>query len=225
MAIKKEKWGYRLSLVVIPHLYTLMCRILFATCRFTHNGKEYFHGETAPPQLIVTLWHYSIFYTIQLYKKRKWTAMVSASKDGEYVARTLETIGFETARGSTGKRGVGALKGMLTSIKKGKSAAIVADGSQGPALIAQGGAALLASRSGLPMVPIVWAADRYIAFRSWDRTVLPKPFSKISVWYGKPIYVPKGCKTDELEEYREKLDSVMNDLYNKAWGTFGITKH
>ncbi len=127
--------------------------------------------------------------------------MVSASRDGEYLARLAEQFGFETVRGSRNKKGVQGLKAMLRAVQNGNSAAIVADGSQGPPKIVQAGAILLAARTGAPIIPMIFAASRYFTINSWDRTIIPKPFSRIDFYYGEPLFVtgkPAAGRSREL---------------------------
>ena len=121
------------------------------------------------------------------------TAMVSASRDGEYLARLAEKFGFATVRGSKNNKSVEGLKAMLRAVRKGSNAAIVADGSQGPPKIVQAGSILLAARTGVPIIPMVYAASSYFTINSWDRTIIPKPFSRIDFYYGEPLFVPANC--------------------------------
>ena len=104
-------------------------------------------------------------------------------------------------------------------------AAIVADGSQGPRRIVQPGAILLAARTGVPIVPMVFAASSYFTIRSWDRTIIPKPFSRIDFYYGEPIFVSAKLKPEEIEEHRLDLEQRLNDIYVKAWGRYEKIEH
>ena len=152
--------------------------------------------------------------------------MISASDDGEYISRILGTMDFETVRGSRSRGGIGALKRMVAAIReRGRNAAIVADGSQGPAMKVQAGAILLASKTGAPVIPLTVGGDRYIAFRSWDRTIIPKPFSKVIIKWGEPLEVPPGLKADGIEEFRLKLEKRLSDDYREIWGRFGKKEH
>ena len=201
--------------------------MLFVTCRVREYGKEYYDElfKKKTP-FIAAFWHYSIFYTMHRIEGRDWVAMVSGSSDAEYVSSLLTRMGLATVRGSRGKGGLRALKEMMAYMGgEGKKAAIVVDGSQGPALKVQAGAILLASRTGAPILPFVWGADRYWAFKSWDRTVLPKPFAKLAVYYGAPLYVPAGVRAADLEAYRLNLEERLVELYSQAWGTFDIEQH
>ena len=225
MSIKK-KAVYKLTLVLAPIVFRMLTSLLFATCRITVEGEERrdrFRQSGLP--FIAAFWHYSIIYIIALSAGHPWVCMVSASKDGEYISSILEKLGYKTVRGSTGGGGVRALKGMVKAMQEGRSAAIVADGSQGPARKAQPGAILLASKTGAPIMPVVWSADRYLIFKSWDRTVLPKPFSRMHLIYGEPMTVPEGISSEQLEQYRRKLETRMNDLYEQCWKRYGKSLH
>lgn len=225
MALKK-RFIYQLTLALAPLVYKVITTLLFATCRVHVHGREIQDGfEKQGKPFVVTFWHYGIIYIIFKGRKLPLVCMVSASKDGEYISRILERLGFRTVRGSKGGGGVGALKGMVRAVKDGFNAAIVADGSQGPVRKVQPGAILLASMTGSPIVPVMWAADKYIAFSSWDRTVLPKPFSRIELMYGEPIYIPKKIGSEELEKYRLEVEKKMNEYYEKMWGLFGKKEH
>lgn len=174
---------------------------------------------------IVTFWHYGVIYIVYQASSLPYVAMVSASKDGEYVSRILEKKGFKTVRGSRNKGAIGALKGLIREVRKGRVAVLVADGSQGPARKAQAGTVLLAGRTGVPVLPLGWAASRYKTFRSWDRTALPLPFSKVVLHYGEAFDVPKGIEDDEIEKYRLKLETALEEIYRKSWGEFGKKEH
>ncbi|MFA7384205.1 MAG: lysophospholipid acyltransferase family protein [Desulfurivibrionaceae bacterium] len=219
---------YRLLLAVVPWLYAGLSRLLFATCRVRVHGAEYLaRCEVQAQPCVAVFWHYSVFPVITLNRGRDrgWGAMVSASDDGEFVARILARQGVVSVRGSRNRRGLSALKGLLALLHQGYNAAIVADGSQGPARVMQAGAILLAGKSGAPILPMAVAADRYWAFRSWDRTLLPKPFARLALWYGEPISVPEKLGGGEIERYRREMENRLNGLYAKAWGEFGKEGH
>ena len=218
---------YRASLALAPALYRAISRLLLASCRQERHGDEHYQKLLATGQpFIVCFWHYSLVQVIHQATDGKWVAMVSASADAEYVSRILNGMGIATVRGSRGKGGLAALKEMMGHIKEhGRKAAIVADGSQGPPLKVQAGVILLASKTGIPILPLIAVADRYWAFHSWDRTVLPKPFSRVALCFAAPMVVPTEIKSRELEEYRLQLEGKMLDLYTKAWGMFGVGDH
>jgi lysophospholipid acyltransferase (LPLAT)-like uncharacterized protein len=216
----------KISLFIVPVLYRLLTSILFATCRVQRYGREYYDDLCRRRQpFIAAFWHYSIFYTMHLIDDRDWVAMVSGSPDAEYVSKLLNRMGLATVRGSRGKGGLRALREMAALMAVGKKAAIVADGSQGPALRVQAGAIYLASKTGALILPFAWGADRYWAFHSWDRAVLPKPFARLALCYGEPMRVPAKLRAADLEAWRLQLEERLRELYDQAWGHFGIDRH
>lgn len=217
---------HRLSLLLLPKLVAWLIRIWFATCRIRVHGVE--HRQTtldAGKTIVASFWHYAMLFVFYQLRRESAVIMVSASRDGEYIARLAEELGFSTARGSRNNKGMQALKDLLKAARKGENTAIVADGSQGPPRIAQPGAILLSSRTGVPVLPMAWSASSYIAIRSWDRTAIPKPFSRVDYLYGEPLWVPPGLKAEGIEEYRLELENRLNELYQRAWRLHGREGH
>lgn len=217
----------RLALALLPPLYKAVSGLLFATCRVREEGRPHYEAlRHSGKPFLAAIWHYSLIYIIYRMAGHEWVAMVSGSKDGEYIARLLHSMGFSTVRGSRHRGGVGALKGMLACVRdEGKNAAIVADGSQGPPRRVQAGVLLLAARSGAPILPVAWAADRTWSFRSWDKMLLPQPFARLHLCYGAPYLVPAGSGSEEMENHRQRLEEQLNALYHQAWGAFGRSGH
>jgi len=215
-----------LLLVVVPWCLAWLMRIWFVTCKVKVHNEEYFNrAYNSEKTAIASFWHYTILYLFFFLRKYPATVMVSASSDGEYIARLARYFDFNTVRGSSNKRGVEALREIMRAVRNGKNAAIVADGSQGPPRVAHSGAVLLASRTGVPLLPMLWSASRYITINSWDKTAVPKPFSRIDFYYGEPIYVPGKLKGAEIEEYRLQLEKSLNTLYVSAWGLYDKLEH
>lgn len=215
----------RILLRIVPRLYVIITSIWFSTCRLKERNFEHMqHAEEHQP-VIACFWHFSILYFFHHLRKFSATVMVSSSRDGEYIARIAVLLGLKTVRGSSNRQGVRALKELLHKVREGSNAGIVADGSQGPALRVQPGMILLAGKTGKPILPMTWSASRYITFNSWDHTVLPLPFCTIYMHYGAPFYVPENLKTQQVEEYRQNLESVLRQLYTQAWHEVGKQSH
>ena len=216
---------YKTSVTLVPRLYVALSSLWFSTCRLEVRGRDNLTKVLRHGAGVVPFWHYSLFYMLYHLRQYPGAAMVSASRDGEYIARVAQLLNFETVRGSSNRFGVRALKGMVDHVKQGKNAGIVADGSQGPPLKAQPGAVLLAAKSGSPIMPIVWAAKRYKVFNSWDRTVIPLPFTEIILQYGELIWIETGLNTETVEQYRQQLETAMNNMYQQLWQEFGREVH
>lgn len=217
---------YRFSLWAVPLFFRLLSFLLFSTCRVELFGYEHYKAfaESRTP-FIVSFWHYGVIYFTHQAENLPYVGMVSPSKDGEYIARILQSKGYIPVRGSRSTGGIGAMKGLIRHIRQGRVGVLVADGSQGPARIVQAGAILLASRTGVPIIPKGWAASNYWTFRSWDKTAIPKPFSRVEIMSGEPLYVPRDADAEKIEEYRLKLEERLNELYEKGWEKFGKKEH
>ncbi len=218
-------FGKRLAYALSPMVFKTAVAGLFASCRIEEQGRHHYDALTAAGSpFVLAFWHYTVFMVVYHLRAEgpRTVAMVSSSDDAEFVSRILQSYGTVTVRGSRNRRGLAAMKEMMALMRGGRAVgAIVADGSQGPALEAQPGAVLLASRLEAPILPVTWAADRYIAFSSWDRTLLPKPGARIVFRYGEPLTVPAGLRSAGLEEYRVLCQQRLRALYNETWAACG----
>jgi lysophospholipid acyltransferase (LPLAT)-like uncharacterized protein len=207
-------------------LASWLIRAWFFTCRTREHGLEAKERAlTAGSPVIAVFWHYSITYLLYHMRSYRAAALVSASRDGDYLARLAGHLGFSAVRGSRNRRGLRALKELMARIEGGEHLAIVADGSQGPPLKAQGGPILLASKSGSPILPMAWSASRYYTFRSWDRLAVPKLFARVDFFFGEPLFVPAGLDAEGIESYRRELEQALLDLYQRAWSRYDKKGH
>ncbi len=223
--MKNRGWLYKLSVTVVPFLISVLLRLWFATCRVSEHGSENRRQAEKGNSVIAVFWHYSLLYVFYHLRKDKAAVLVSASEDGEYIARLAHCLNFDTVRGSSNRRGLLALKELLAYLENGGNAGIVADGSQGPAQVVQAGSILLASKSGAPILPVGWSASRSFTFNSWDHTCIPTPFSRIDFFYGSPVLIPSGLDRQQIEHYRELLEQQLNDLHCNAWALHGKESH
>jgi lysophospholipid acyltransferase (LPLAT)-like uncharacterized protein len=221
-----KKWKRKVLLFLTPWLFKLVVIPLFWTLRKKRLGDVHHQALLSSGKpFIITFWHYGVLCAAFCSGRSPQIAMASASRDGDFIAAILNGMGIETVRGSRSRGGIGALKGLIKGVKRGLCPVLVADGSQGPPRVAQAGGVLLASRTGIPILPMVWAFQHYKVFRSWDRTVFPLPFSPMIEMAGEPLAVPPKLDSDGIEEYRKILEDRLNGLYEQAWGMFGITEH
>ncbi len=209
-------------------VYRLLGGLLFRSCRIRWDGPgavETRQRMAAGRPFVAAFWHYGVILFPWLCRGSRWAAMVSASGDGAYIAHLLESAGVVTVRGSRNRASTRALKSFIGLMEQGYSAAIVADGSQGPARQAQPGAVLLAAHGRCPIIPMNWSASRYWVFNSWDRTILPKPFARIHLCFGEPIHVPERPDRRTLEQYRLHLEESLEACYRQAWSRVGHRQH
>lgn len=218
--------SHRIAIGVVPLVMAWLMRAWFVTCRVTEHGGEHRPRiEASGNPAIALFWHYSLVYVFYYLRRYSAAVLVSASEDGDYIAELARHLDFETVRGSRNRGGLGALRGLIRVMRSGKHAGIVADGSQGPPRILQAGAVMLASQTGAPIVPMAWSASRCLVFSSWDRTAIPLPFSRISFFFGEPLFVPPNLDAEAIEQYRITIEHALNTLYEEAWREQGKEAH
>ncbi len=209
--------GERLKFGLIAQLGARLLRLILSTCRVEvvenpELGRQLFAGDI---RVIGATWHRAAIFFLYYFGPLKPAIMISRSKDGELLARYLRVMGGQPVRGSSSKGGREALNEMAQMLTSGQAtnAATVADGPRGPRYVAKAGMILLAARTGLPLLPLMCSADRAWVFgRSWDRTMIPKPFSRVKVAYGPLMRFPAGIAGQELEQARLALEQEINRL-------------
>ena len=185
--------GQRVKASLIAAIASPLIALLCRTYRWTIVGAEHYDDVVrSGRQPILALWHGRILPGLHYFRHRGVVVITSQNFDGEWIARILHRFGFGTARGSTSRGAVRALVRMRREMAGGKAAAFTVDGPRGPARVVQPGAAFLASATGNPVLPYHIEADRHWTLRSWDRTQIPKPFSRVVLVIGAPISVPSS---------------------------------
>lgn len=196
-------------------LMSLWLRFVYATCskhvEMHENARPYMSGER---QAIFCFWHgRMILNPFKKPPKRNMRVLISHHRDGALITAILKWFGIGTVRGSSRKGGDAAIRELLTAIENGDNISITPDGPKGPAFIAQHGAAYVAQRTQLPLIPVSFGASRAKQFRSWDKFLLPTPFAKIVYVIGTPIHVSEN---DVVETASTTLSDMMNDVMREA---------
>jgi lysophospholipid acyltransferase (LPLAT)-like uncharacterized protein len=194
-------------------LGALVVRLLGLTWRIDRRGLASFDARIAAGERCVfAFWHARMFPLVFTHQNRAIVVLISRHHDGELIARIIEQLGFRTARGSSTRGGEEGARDLLRYAGERALLAITPDGPRGPAEKVKPGLAWIASRSGLPVVPVATAARSAWVFRSWDRFRIPKPFTRVVVSYGEPIRIPADADGDALERWRERLDDAIAAL-------------
>jgi len=221
------RWYDIILIRVIPPLVALLVKVLMLSCRVIKvEGKERESDAVARSNggAIYVTWHQRMAYHFHYFGSRHVTVMISQSRDGEYVSRMAKWLGFRNVRGSSTRGGRTALKELIQKIKDGEIGGMLADGPVGPARIAKIGSVILARKTQVPLIPILWSADRYWMLNTWDRYLIPKPFARIAFYYGEPIRVPPAAKREELESFRVLLENRLNEGTSWCDAHFGPEK-
>jgi lysophospholipid acyltransferase (LPLAT)-like uncharacterized protein len=197
--------------------FYFLIRFLGATAKFEVEGWENHDAVTDSGGLpIYVFWHERIMMTTYWWRHRKIVVLTSQSRDGEYIARFIQRFGYGAVRGSSTRGGVGAVLELAKLMRAGCTVCFVLDGPRGPRRVAKAGPALLAKRSGHPILPVTMALKTYWTLPSWDHFQVPKPFTRAKVFVAPPIYVAADADDEELERKRCEVQSVLDDLTERA---------
>ena len=228
--VKHRTRRQRITFYLFGWLTRIVFFLLFSTCRVQVIGREIeesFTRDNPGKGLLYASWHRGLMYFIYFYRFRQFVVMASASKDGELATQTVIRHGWIPIRGSSSYRGSEALREMIPYFKKGHRGGLVVDAPQGPPHVSKVGIIIMARMTGLLIVPVMWSADRYWRLKSWDRTIIPKPFSRIVFFYPERLFtVPRKASKEECEQYRQQLDDCLNRMMYQTdhyFQTPGIT--
>jgi lysophospholipid acyltransferase (LPLAT)-like uncharacterized protein len=211
-----SRWHHRLLAWFIVGL----ARTVIATLRVRWKDTSgYLEAGNAAPA-IYSAWHNRLALAIPVYEMyvhprsrgAGLAALVSASKDGGFLAAILERFKAQPVRGSTTRRGPQALLELTTWAERGFDLAITPDGPRGPCYEVQSGVMALAQVTGLPIVPFSCHVPWKIQIKSWDHFQIPLPFSRCEMRFGEPIRVSRDVTDDERNLLREELEKRMRNL-------------
>ncbi len=156
---------------------------------------------------------------VYVYAKLRVAAIVSRHRDGEMIAQIMRMLRGVTIRGSTDRgknRGGGVAVRKMLRYGRANHLSIAPDGPLGPRRKIQLGCIYLASRSGMPLVPVGLAVENPWRVDSWDKMAFPRPFSRAYCLFGAPIEIPGELDRDDLKHYRTLVQKAMDDIQNRA---------
>ncbi len=178
-----------------------------------HGVQQRVAGGTVPT--VTVLWHNRMLFFALLVprrERRRSSAVISPSRDGQYLADLLQCLGVGAVRGSSRKESLGALLDAIAAIRQGRHVVFTPDGPRGPRYRMSNGPILLAMKTGAPIMPVAVNAAAYWQLRSWDKFQIPKPFSKVTVAVGDLIQIPPDLSRDQIEAWRTTVEDALNKL-------------
>jgi len=164
---------------------------------------------------IYVFWHESILALIGVRRPTNMTVLISQHRDGEYISRIAKRLGLHVVRGSTTRGGYDALM-ELEKAARTTHILLTPDGPRGPRRHLQRGALLLASRTGLPIVPVGFGFVNAWRAGSWDRFALPKPWSVVTAVAGYPVSVPRTAPAEDLEAWHTLVETALLQCTGEA---------
>lgn len=197
----------------------LLLRLLTITLRYRVSDPWGFLQKAAAGPAIFCFWHNRLLLCIEAHRfyvrhnpGSKMAALVSASRDGAFLAGILEQFNILPVRGSSSRRGPQALLELTNSAQRGYSLTITPDGPRGPCYVVQEGVISLAQLTGLPIVPFSYHTRPKLRLRSWDRFQVPLPFALCRMNIGRPIHIPRDATDEERETLRIQLETSLKEL-------------
>ena len=199
-------------------------RALAATWRWHVEGYAHYESIVASGrQPIMAFWHGRILPATVFFKNRGIVVITSQNFDGEWIAGIIRRFGYGTARGSSSRGGARALVQLRRDLAAGHPAGFTLDGPRGPARVAQPGAVFLAGATGYPILPFHFEASRFWEMNSWDRTQVPKPFSRVALAIGAPLHVA-GTAKDTIDAAQIDLERALGVLEAAAKDAVGRSR-
>ena len=219
MNLGKEIKYYLLNHYLTSLAYHI-CNLHVKTTRITIDGEEVIRDYVEKGgRVIFASWHqrfYGGFYVPRILRMTP-CIMISASRDGDFVSAVVSRIGWVPIRGSSSRRGKEALQGMVEGVKTYRVGGHIVDGPQGPPRVIKAGLITLAQQAGAAIFPTYVSYENPHVFGSWDRFMIPKPFSRVLLRIGPPVYVPREPLSDEqFEKIRLDIEQRMIQGYAGA---------
>lgn len=203
----KTPWVIRL----IAFVASLYMRFVYLTTRWEMWGYENVtpFWQTQRP-FIAVFWHNRLLLMPHSWRhKNPCYMLISGHSDGQLISRTVEHFDIRTIAGSTTHGGMRALKSLLTLLKEKKQIGITPDGPRGPRFVVSLGTAQVARLSQCPVIPFCGGVRARKIIPSWDRFIVPLPFTKGILSIGAPIYPPQEKDEAVLEQFRSAIEQAM----------------
>ena len=160
--------------------------------------------------LIASFWHSSLIPATYICRDLGVRVMSSYSYDGEYMGRIIRKFGFVAVKGSSSRNAVRALLGLRRALEEGWTVAFTLDGPRGPRHKVKPGPVALGRSSGVPLTMFHAAVDKAWVLNTWDQLIIPKPFSRVLLRFGKLIPIPRNASDEDIERYQSELQDALD---------------
>jgi lysophospholipid acyltransferase (LPLAT)-like uncharacterized protein len=222
----REKFtlAQRLTLATVPRIVWALFSVIGRTWRFEVIAEDgvvpVLFGERPGPE-IYCFWHQCVLPCTLYFRHSRAIILISQSYDGELIARILKLFGFGAVRGSSSRGAREGLLGLKHVIENGNTAIFTADGPRGPIYRTKSGPIKLAKLTGAPIGAFHLEPQHAWTIRSWDRFLVPKPFTRIVVSWAQWTHVPTDLPEGQIEQKREELNAAIERARLRALAHFG----
>jgi hypothetical protein len=207
----------RIALAIVPRLTATVLALIGMTLRFEVIAEEGATPATPPPKGIFCFWHQCTLPCGWYFRKFRCTILISRSFDGELIARTLGILGFDSVRGSSSRGGAAGLLALQDVLAKGEAVIFTADGPRGPIYRTKMGPVKLAQMTQEEIGSFYLLPERAWVLNSWDRFLIPKPFSRVIVSWSRSVTPPTAdADAATLEIKRQELNEAIERARRNA---------
>jgi hypothetical protein len=221
VADRDFSFGQRIALWIVPRLTALVLALVGITLRFHVIAEEGATPATPPAKGIFCFWHRCTLPCGWYFRKFRCSILISRSFDGELIARTLGLLGYNSVRGSSSRGGASGLLALQSVLESGMLVVFTADGPRGPIYQTKIGPVKLAQMTGEPIGSFYLLPERAWTLKSWDRFLIPKPFSRVAVSWARSIPAPsRDADSAALEAVRVELNNALERARLRAEAFF-----
>lgn len=192
-----------------------LARLWNMTLRFSQEGVEpYLALKAQGKNVVAAFWHDELYPLIHLHRDQGIVAVLSQSRDGEFLAQVMARFGFKAARGSSRRGGTAALVAARKQMREHHADVVfTVDGPRGPRHKVKEGAIYLAAKSGAPLVPIrVFMSRTHVFRKAWDQFQLPLPGAWCRAVYGRPYHICAEQTPESLLAECDRLERILNSM-------------
>ena len=206
-------------------MQAVLCYLASLYVRFVHaTGSWTIEGEATPDKLrdegqpfVLAFWHARLLMMGYAWRhKTDVNMLISGHSDGRYVALTIGHFGVSSIIGSSTRGGWSAMRTIVRTLRNGGVVGITPDGPQGPRMRASEGVITIARMAKVPVLPLAYSVSRRKVFATWDRFVLPLPFSRGVFLWGDPILISEDADEATMEAKRQELENSLLVLTERA---------
>ena len=214
----------RIVLAIVPRMVWALLWIFGRTWRFEAIAEEgvtpVLFGQKAGPE-VYCFWHQCVLPCTVYFRKSNAVILISQSFDGELITRILKMFGFDAVRGSSSRSAREGLLGLKHVVETGRTAIFTADGPRGPIFQTKMGPIKLAQTTGAPIGAFHLQPEKAWVMNSWDRFLIPKPFTRIVVSWAQWTRVPTDLAPEQFDTKRQELNDALERARARAYEYLG----
>ncbi|MBS1804715.1 MAG: lysophospholipid acyltransferase family protein [Acidobacteria bacterium] len=215
----------RIVLAIVPRIVWALLWIFGRTWRFEIIAEDgvtpVLFGQKAGPE-IYCFWHQCVLPCTVYFRKSNAVILISQSFDGELITRILRMFGFDAVRGSSSRGSREGLLGLNQVIETGRTAIFTADGPRGPIYQTKMGPIKLAQSTGAPIGAFHLQPEKAWVMNSWDRFLVPKPFTRIVVSWAQWTQVSSDLSADKFDAKRQELNDALERARIRSYEHLGL---